>query len=536
MKKVIFVLLILAVFVSFTACSNSKDSPENQVIFYNLESDPQTLDPQIAEDAPAQLVITNIFEGLTRIDENNQVIPGAALRWESNQDHTSFTFYLRKDASWSNQDKTPVTAHDFLYGIQRTLSPETDSKTAKTLFSIKNAKKVNSGELPVSSLGVLAQDNYTLKIELEYSYEDFPRLLSTAPAMPCNQAFFESTNGQYGLDSTMILCNGPFRVQTKYGWNHGENLYLLRNDNYIGQIKPIPAGVTFSIGKDTSDLIKAVKSGEVDAGPLLGAQVSQAKELGYHLTSFEDTTWGLCFNFSDEVFQNLNVRKSFIESLSRDYILKDIPENCTEANGIVMDTAVVNGKPYRDQVGQNIYLEGSDNSRQTLLSGLRELDLDSLPTVTVICPDDVKVKSMVSSMLELWNEKLGYYFNMQPISEGKLSDRVQVGDFQIALTPVFSQTDDPLEVLSLFRSNAEGNPCDMKSGEYDRLLTNAELAPIEEKADNCSAAETYLSEQAAFYPLYYQSRYFASGSKVTGVLFYQSTGGVSFINASKTKK
>ena len=86
-----------------------------------------------------------IRDRLTRLDENNQVSPGVAQRWESNSTYTSFTFYLREDASWS--DGTPVTASDFVYAFQRAVDPATGSTTNAPMFAIKNAKKIYEGTM-----------------------------------------------------------------------------------------------------------------------------------------------------------------------------------------------------------------------------------------------------------------------------------------------------------------------------------------------------------------------------------------------------
>ena len=123
-------------FAVVTGCSSKKSG---QAITYNLEEEPVTLDPQIADDYSSRIVIMALYEGLTRLDENNQVSPGVAQRWESNSTYTSFTFYLREDASWS--DGTPVTASDFVYAFQRAVDPATGSTTNAPMFAIKNAKK-----------------------------------------------------------------------------------------------------------------------------------------------------------------------------------------------------------------------------------------------------------------------------------------------------------------------------------------------------------------------------------------------------------
>ena len=76
--------------------------------------EPQTLDPHLAEGLPSAQILRDLFEGLTSESPDGRIIPGAAVRWNISRDGKTFTFYLRRDALWSNGD--PVTAADFVYG------------------------------------------------------------------------------------------------------------------------------------------------------------------------------------------------------------------------------------------------------------------------------------------------------------------------------------------------------------------------------------------------------------------------------------
>ena len=64
MKKILSVLIAAILIINISGCNSSKKNPSNQTIYYNLESDPESLDPQIANDDVSNLVIANIFEGL----------------------------------------------------------------------------------------------------------------------------------------------------------------------------------------------------------------------------------------------------------------------------------------------------------------------------------------------------------------------------------------------------------------------------------------------------------------------------------------
>ena len=136
-------------------------------IQFNVEV--ASMDPQIATDGTSFEVIAATTEGLYSIDADGSPILAIAESVDKSEDGLTYTFKLR-DAKWSNGE--PVTANDFVYAFQRALSPETASDTCDALFCIKNGREIRSGTMPLESLGITAQDDYTLVIELAYSYEE----------------------------------------------------------------------------------------------------------------------------------------------------------------------------------------------------------------------------------------------------------------------------------------------------------------------------------------------------------------------------
>ncbi len=113
--------------------------------------EPQTLDPHLAEGLASAHILRDLFEGLTAESPDGRIIPGAAIRWNISRDGKTYTFYLRRDALWSNGD--PVTAEDFVYGLQRSADPATAAKYAQVLLPIENAAEVLAGDLPPSAAG-----------------------------------------------------------------------------------------------------------------------------------------------------------------------------------------------------------------------------------------------------------------------------------------------------------------------------------------------------------------------------------------------
>jgi oligopeptide transport system substrate-binding protein len=124
---------------------------EVQVIHWGNGADPGTLDPHKSRGVPSSNIGRDLFEGLVNEAPNGDLIPGVAESWDISEDGRTYTFHLRDNARWSNGD--PVTAHDFVYSLRRSVDPATLSNYGIMLRPILNAAEVIAGELPPEALG-----------------------------------------------------------------------------------------------------------------------------------------------------------------------------------------------------------------------------------------------------------------------------------------------------------------------------------------------------------------------------------------------
>ena len=529
--KILLCITLLISSVPFIAsCKQKKQDPADEIIKYNITYEPDTLDPQIANDSASRLIILNIFEGLTRIDSDEKAGAGVAEFWNISDNEKTYTFYLRENARWSNGD--PVTAEDFRYGLTRTIMPSTGSPTASELFCIKNAEKVNKGELKISDLGITVIDEHTIKIELEYPQSDFLELLATAPAMPCNKKFFESTRGQYGREDDKLISNGAFYVRES-GWEHDKYIYLRKNPKYAGKDKPVPAGVNISISESPRSVCDAILSGDIDCYALPASELKRAKENEFNLTSFGDTVWGISFNSQNEVLSHKEIRYAMFTALDRDYILKELPEGCISTKYIISDAAKLNNSSYRSKADENIFIPYSKTASSDLQNAMKKLKIDSLPKLTILCTDDEATGSIVNNIIETWNKTTGGYINKRPVSEAELKDSVYSGEYRVVIAPLIASGDSPINTLSLFTSDSKYNPACLNDPVYDSMITDLAKLPERNSPEKNVEAEKYLNDNGVFYPLFIESRYYACSPDLTGVIFHPYGAEVDFFYAAK---
>ena len=98
-----------------------------------LETEVQSLDPQIATDGTSFEVIADYTDGLMQMDADGAAVPAIAETYDISEDGKTYTFHLR-DAKWSNGDA--VTAADFVFGWQRAVDPANASEYSYMLSDI----------------------------------------------------------------------------------------------------------------------------------------------------------------------------------------------------------------------------------------------------------------------------------------------------------------------------------------------------------------------------------------------------------------
>ena len=87
----------------FAGCSH--DSAQGKIISYSLSTDPVNLDPQVATDYNAILIIENIYEGLLSKASDGKLTEGVAIDYTVSEDGLTYQFTLRQDSGWKHAYK-----------------------------------------------------------------------------------------------------------------------------------------------------------------------------------------------------------------------------------------------------------------------------------------------------------------------------------------------------------------------------------------------------------------------------------------------
>ncbi len=458
--KIISLILIVILLLSFTACSNTDEA----YIYLQLDTIPETLDPQIAKTDIELLISQNIYEGLMRFDKTGKLVCAVAESYE--KQGLTYTFKIRKDAKWKNGES--ITAHDFVFAFKRALSNDTAAPYASLLFSIKNATEFLQGK--TDNLGAYAQNDRTLIIELSNDDKNFLQVLSYPVAMPCNEKFFYECKGNYGIEYDSIMSNGSYRL-TKWSKEiFGIRLY--RQDDYDGPVKAENTAVFISYSKDIT-ATDALQNGDADIAFVTSNDVEKFETDDYKISSIQNTVWFL--TLSNKL--PTNIRKAFSILAGGEIFANNLPSGVTVATSLfppalTTDAGASGFLTYDLETAKNLY--------SNAIVSLEDKKL----------PEDIKLyyydngfsKNMVTSIVGHWQNHLGAYINIESVSKPNLlTGQLENQSYYMAVFPVTSQTPSVSEYLSSFGVSYNGG--ELSQAQLN-ILSKNNIVPLAFESEN----------------------------------------------------
>lgn len=512
-------LLMTAVFLCgiLSGCAKEKGGDG---FGFALSGAPKQIDPQVASDAASLTVISAVFEGLTRVDETGEAVPGAAT-WEVSEDGLTYTFTL-KTSCWSTvkvkgqetgfEDPVQVTAEDFVFGIRRTADPATGSPYAQDLLSIQNAKDVLAGNRPVNDLGVKAIDDTTLEIRLSAPNDTFLKKLASPGCMPCNREFFGYTAGRYGLEKQYVLTNGAFAVT---GWTEGKSVSLSKNEQYHDAQNVLPARIQYRVTVSSEEDVELLKKGYLDGAAVPEAFLQTAKELKMQTVPLNDTMRFLWMNNDWTPFSSPYIRRAIRDGVEWDVLLKELGDNCTPRNSFVPPAATAGGQGYQ---GTLSLAANPPKAKTALGKGLLELSLDTMPRFTILAEE--QNANLARYVLQSLSKNLGITGQLETVEKDVLATRIKTGNYQMAIGDLTGVGFTAKENLAMFTSSGIGNYARYQNQRFDALYQQTGSS---EKS--VRQLEQLLWEECPVLPLGSCTRYYCLGAEVQGVTVRPFNGG-----------
>jgi peptide/nickel transport system substrate-binding protein len=196
--------------------------PHKQVFRFNHTDGLSSLDPAFAKSQAIMWAVHQVYSTLVEPDTQMVIRPLLATRWEESADHTTFTFYLRPDVYFHDNDAFAngkgrrMTAQDVVYSLRRIMDPATASPGAWIFNGRVNPQT-----------GFRALNDTVFQLQL---LQPFHPILGILSMQYCSIVPREVVE-KYGADFRRHPCGtGPFRY---FDWDEGQTLILHRNPRYF---------------------------------------------------------------------------------------------------------------------------------------------------------------------------------------------------------------------------------------------------------------------------------------------------------------
>ncbi len=223
LKKLSLWLCFVITVVIVPACRQSAGTGK-QIFHYNEVTGIATLDPAYAKNQSIIWAVHQLYNTLVETDDNLHLVPSLARSWEISADRRTYTFHLRTDVFFHDNDAFPggkgrrMIAPDVVYSLRRIMDPKTASSGAW----------IFNGRVDPEQ-GFTASDDSTFSLTLLRPFTPLPGLLSMQYCAVLPREAVE----RYGRDFRRHPCGtGPF---TYVAWEEGQALVLQKNHHYFEQ-------------------------------------------------------------------------------------------------------------------------------------------------------------------------------------------------------------------------------------------------------------------------------------------------------------
>lgn len=507
--KTLGLILTILVLVGFgkTVAAEKKtgnDTALKETLVIAQKSDAKTLDPQKSIDTVSNKVMQMMFDTLTSMDENLNIEPGLAEKWERVDDY-SMIFHLRKGVKFHNGDT--MTSEDVKYSLDRAIA----SPQASYLFN------------PIKEVAII--DENTVKVTTKEPFGPLLKHLSTTNGSIINKrAAVEA-----GDD---VFKNPVGTGQHKFKeWITGDRIVLESfPESWKGESKI--KNVVFKNIPEVSNRMISLETGEIDVAFDIGIMDREAVMNHKKLELVEveaPSSLYLAFDQTNPLFADIRVRQAIAYAVDNRVLAEAVFRGAAVPANSTLPTVVAGYNP-----DSNIYEVNIEKAKELLKEAgypdgfnikLWVNDESTRVDMCVIIQDQLKA---VGINVEIEVFEWGTYLS-KTLEQNKqlylFSWNVSSGDADAALYPMFHSS----------QRNGSANRSNYVSKEADELLDKARNS-VNEAERNLIYKEVQdiLQRDLPHYTLVFPKLNLGMNKNVKGLVM-KKTGYIDITNTYITK-
>jgi len=451
-----------------------------------------------------------VWAGLTKMDEELNVIPDIASSWDLSEDGLTYTFHIDPERKFS--DGTPITAQDVEWSWLRSLDPATESLVAGSyLKDVVGAADYWNGSSPDKPSGIKVIDDHTLEVTLIAPRNYFPEVLIHPCTFVIKQADFEAGSESNPWWTIAKGFTGPFAISS---YSAGQSLELVANQEY-----PVPqslAGVSYRLVEDPSTQFLLYQNDEVDMTSLAIPDADHIinEDETYRAELIQVPQWwenNMYFRQKLAPFEDEHVRRAFMMAIDKDAVIAGVLKNLNpRIDGIFY--------PGMEAFNENLQIIPFDvEGAKAELAASTYGSADALPPIAFYTsPEaDNTFTRILAVVQEMWKQNLGVEVEIRAIpTYAEMLD----SDVQIVLAGEAVHYPNANNCVGYLRGGSGSNISQFEDAAWDEKINIAEstLDP-EESIRLYRECEQEVIDRAALYPFYQVVAYFLVKPNVTGI-------------------
>ncbi len=458
-------LVVLFIFCLVPTISQVAQFADKVPFRLHVLKEPYGLDPQIYGATVHSYLLQNLHRGLFKYDNDKGLVPDLAEKCSRRLKNLQLTCTLKKDLRWS--DGSPLTAKDFVSGIEFLLTRPQSLVHVSGITKLKNANSFAEGKFQFDKVGVKAINDLTLQFEFNEPEPEFEYSLCQTALSP--------------RPSSEKQFSGPYQLKE---WKKNQSLLLTKNSHY-------PAGenlrpdVEFLFITEDSSALKLYEKKQLDFLRRLPTALYKEWSKKPDFQSFEILRFDY-FGFNKEL-SSLEHRKQLSESLDYEDLQKIFQSigrpGCVALPGSFFKKDLIPCVNYRNDSLKNKLTWPKD-----MVIGYSSQGGD----------DHRRVAEWLQSQ---WKKKLGLNFRIQGMENKVFLSRIKDRPPTVFRKGVSLERPTCLAAVEIFSREHPENFLKVDSPEFEKILQDLkQTSEGNHQKELCSKAVNWLLDQNLLIP------------------------------------
>ncbi|MDR1495710.1 MAG: ABC transporter substrate-binding protein, partial [Clostridiales Family XIII bacterium] len=524
MRKMTAALIVALVAALLAACGGGGggggqdadgggEATASDTLNIGLPNELSSIDSAFAYDFTTNPVVTNISEGLLRIDENDELQPLIAESWEE-VDSTTYVYNIRSDVTFS--DGSPLTIGDVMFSLKRYGEPDLASYLSWMYDNVESIEQT---------------DDWQVTVKLKAPDAFWKYVPSTTAGHVHKQEAVEAAGEDYGTVNSFPVATGPYPAES---WDAGGNLTLAYNPEYwgaaeLGENGPDVKKIVVQLIPEDTTRALAAQSGQIDIDFATPAELIQEIEESETASIIGPACPGiryLAYNCQKAPFDDVNVRRAVASAIDIASLQESFVKELGSATNYTMIPEVLF---LYDPEKWETFVENAPKYEYDLEQAKSYLAASAYPDGfdCKLLVDEYTLSNNLSLSIQATLKEIGINVEIDKRANEEVTG-IQFGEgivdgvrpFDFGYFEWVSDFPDPAGVLNplLISSNGEeggSNSAAYANEKVDELLQKQiESVDQSERVDLIIEAENIVQDEQPYYVLYQKQWVFTAANRI----------------------